>query len=238
MGDWFQEWFGEEYLQLYPHRDETDAERLVALIERTLPDLAHGPVLDICCGAGRHARAFRDHGFRPIGVDLSAHLLERAREVAGVPLVRADMRALPFRRDSIELAVNLFTSFGYFEHDHEHLGALRQMLESVRPGGWFVIDYLNTAQVVATLVAREETVLGELPVVIERWLHDGGRFVVKTITTLDGRQFLERVRLYPVDELTAMIGAAGGRVQHQFGTYDGGVVESGAPRVILFAQAT
>jgi SAM-dependent methyltransferase len=237
MGDWFQEWFGEEYLQLYPHRDDLDAERMVGLIERILPGLPHGCVLDICCGAGRHARAFREHGFRPIGVDLSRHLLERAREVAHVPLVRADVRGLPFRRHSVDLAVNLFTSFGYFEHDREHQAALRQMLDPVRPGGWFIIDYLNAQQVAATLVAREETTLGEIPVVIERWLHDASRFVMKTITTPDGRQFLERVRLYPPEELVRMITEAGGRVRHQFGTYDGGAAGPVAPRVILFAQA-
>lgn len=237
MGDWFQEWFGEEYLQLYPHRDGFDAERMVSLIERTLPGLAHDRVLDVCCGAGRHALAFREHGFRPIGVDLSAHLLERAQVVAGVPLVRADVRRLPFREGSVDLAVNLFTSFGYFEHDHEHRAAIGQMLDPVRAGGWFVIDYLNASQVVATLVAREETTLGETPVVIERWLQDTGRFVIKTITTPDGRQFLERVRLYPQQDLVAMIAEAGGRVRHQFGTYDGGPPGPDAPRVILFAQA-
>ena len=65
---------------------------------------------------------------------------------------------------------------------------------------------------------------------------DDGRFVVKTITTPDGRQFLERVRLYPLEELVAMIGEAGGQVRHQFGTYDGGPVGPDAPRVILFAR--
>ena len=32
MTEWFEEWFGEEYLQLYPHRDDAEAERAVALI--------------------------------------------------------------------------------------------------------------------------------------------------------------------------------------------------------------
>ncbi|MSR02083.1 MAG: class I SAM-dependent methyltransferase [Gemmatimonadetes bacterium] len=237
MGDWFQKWFGEEYLQLYPHRDGLDAEEMVALIERTLPDQPPGRVLDICCGAGRHALAFRDRGFGPIGADLSAHLLERAREVAHVPLVRADLRALPFRPGSVGLVVNLFTSFGYFEHDREHVAALREMIKPLRQGGWFVIDYLNTTQVIATLTSWEETTLGGMPVVIERSLKDGVRFVIKTITTPDGRQFLERVRLYPPAELIAMIEQAGGRVRHQFGDYHGGPPGPDRPRVILFAQA-
>ena len=29
MPEWFEEWFGEDYLQLYPHRDEAEADRLM-----------------------------------------------------------------------------------------------------------------------------------------------------------------------------------------------------------------
>ena len=43
----------------------------------------------------------------------------------------------------MDLTVNLFTSFGYFERDAEHAAALGEMVATVRPGGWFVIDFLN-----------------------------------------------------------------------------------------------
>lgn len=238
MGEWFEEWFGEEYLELYPHRDETDAARLIALITRTV---ALGPgarVLDVCCGAGRHARAFSDLGYRTVGIDLSRHLLQRAALVAGVPLVRADVRDLPFRSRSFDLAVNLFTSFGYFATDGEHRAALAEMLRPVKAGGWFVIDFLNADQVARALVPSESMATAAGPVTVERWLHDEGRFVVKTITTPDGRQFMERVRLLQRDELTAMVEGAGGAVIHAFGSYDGAPAGPDAPRVILVARAS
>src|SRR5574341_2565710 len=207
MAEWFEEWFGEEYLSLYPHRNEADADRLVGLIDQTLRLSAGTLVLDVACGPGRHARAFRARGYDVIGLDLSRHLLARARDVAQVPLVRADIRALPIRGRSVRLVVNLFTSFGYFEHDADHLRALREMVAAVEPGGWFVIDFLNPAWVKRTLVPAETAAWaeGEPAVRIERWLHDGGRFVIKTITVPDGRQFLERVRLYDRAELVAMV---------------------------------
>jgi SAM-dependent methyltransferase len=236
MGEWFEEWFGEEYLELYPHRDGEDAARVVGLIERSLSLKPGARVLDICCGAGRHAYEFARRGYRTTGVDLSRHLLQRARQVAAVPLARADVRELPFRPRSVDLSVNLFTSFGYFEHDAEHLAALRQMLIPVRAGGWFVLDYLNADTVRSSLVPCESLVVGPTPVTIQRWLHDRDRFVVKTITTPDGRQFMERVRLYPREELVTMIAAAGGRVRRQFGDYDGAPPGPDAPRMILMAQ--
>ena len=236
MGEWFEEWFGEEYLELYPHRDETDAERLIALVGRTVPLGARARVLDICCGAGRHARAFADRGHWTVGIDLSRHLLQRAQVVAGIPLVRADIRQLPFRPGSFDLAVNLFTSFGYFETDDEHRAALAEMLVPVKAGGWFVLDFLNAEAVSRALVPTEVMTTAAGPVTVERWLHDEGRFVIKTITTPDGRQFMERVRLLRRDDLAQMLTAAGGAVVHQFGSYDGAPAGPDQPRVILFVR--
>ncbi len=112
-------------------------------------------------GAGRRLRPgqartrLRAAGARCFGVDLSASLLRIARGVTDAPLIRADMRYLPVRPHSMDLTVNLFTSFGYFERDEEHADALSEMVGTVRPGGWFVIDLLNPAAVRAGLVPHE-----------------------------------------------------------------------------------
>ena len=147
MPEWFEEWFGEEYLQLYPHRDDAEADRAVALIVRATGLVPGWRVLDVGSGAGRHARAFRAVGARCVGLDLSRTLLRVARGVTDAPLVRADMRRMPIRPGSMDLTVSLFTSFGYFEHDEEHAAALREMVATIRPGGWFVIDFLNATEV-------------------------------------------------------------------------------------------
>lgn len=236
MTEWFEEWFGEEYLHLYPHRDDHDAEDLVELVVSRLAPRPGALVLDVACGAGRHARAFRERGYPTVGLDLSRHLLARAREVAGGPLVRADMRALPVRRGACDLVVNLFTSFGYFEDDADHALALRQMLAAVRPQGWFVIDFLNAPWVRRSLVPVETTVLGGASVRVERWLQEGDRFVIKTISVPDGRQYVERVRLFTPEELAGMITGAGARILHRFGGYDGRALDADAPRTILMAS--
>ena len=154
MPEWFEEWFGEEYLQLYPHRDDAEAERAVALIARATGFTAGWRVLDVGCGAGRHARALRSLGARCVGLDLSAALLRVARGVTDAPLVRADMRRIPIRPGSMDLTVSLFTSFGYFEHDEEHQAVLREMVGTLRPGGWLVIDFLNAVEVRRRLLPR------------------------------------------------------------------------------------
>jgi SAM-dependent methyltransferase len=235
MPEWFEEWFGEEYLHLYPHRDDRDAERAVTLLARELPWQDGWRVLDVACGAGRHLLALERAGACPVGFDLSRALLGRARTATSRPLIRADMRALPIRAGSMDLTVNLFTSFGYFAADEEHTDALGQMLATVRPGGWFAIDFLNAEQVRSDLVSSEAATFGPLTAEVRRDLIENGRFVRKQITLSDGRRFEERVRLLGPRDLERMIAAHGGRVTGRFGDYEGAPLGQG-PRTILLAR--
>ena len=238
MSEWFEEWFGEEYLELYPHRDDADAERAVALVGKAVGLQAGWRVLDVGSGAGRHARAFRALGARCVGLDLSATLLRIARTVTDAPLVRADMRQLPIRLRSMDLTVSLFTSFGYFERDEEHGNALREMVSTLRPGGWFVIDFLNPAEVRSRLVPRERVAAGDGQVDVTRSVSPDGRYVCKSIRTAAGRNFVERVRLFEPAEIAAMLREAGLELRHRFGDYGGGRLHSGSPRTILAGQAS
>jgi SAM-dependent methyltransferase len=236
MTEWFEEWFGEEYLRLYPHRDDSDAGRAVDLILRTVPFQPGWRVLDVACGAGRHAKAFQVAGARCTGVDLSMTLLRVARQVTTAPLVRADMRQLPIRPRSMDLTVNLFTSFGYFDQDAEHTAALDEMIGTVRPGGWFVIDFLNSAAVRRQLVPEETLEVAGSTVRVSRSVSPDGRYVCKSILGAEGRQFRERVRLFEPQQMADMLEGAGVTVQFRFGDYDAAPLMPSSPRTVLVGQ--
>lgn len=238
MTEWFEQWFGEEYYALYPHRDDEDARRAVALIQSAVPWKAGDLVLDLACGPGRHAAELERLRARVVGFDLSRAMLRRARERSRAALVRGDMRSLPFRTGSFRLAVNLFTSFGYFRDDGEHRLVLQQVAAALAPGGHFVLDYLNAEQVRRSLTPAEAVsgsrAEGESDVRITRRIGPDGRFVIKEIELRDeGRTFQERVRLYSADELAALLTDAGLRIEGRFGDYDGGPLRPDSPRVIL-----
>ena len=233
MPEWFEEWFGEEYLQLYPHRDDAEADRAVALIVRATGLIPGWRVLDVGSGAGRHARAFRAVGARCVGLDLSLTLLRIARGVTDAPLVRADMRRMPIRPGSMDLTVSLFTSFGYFEHDEEHAAALREMVATIRPGGWFVIDFLNATEVRRRLVTRETLAVQGGEADVARTMSPDVRYVCKTIVTPAGRRFTERVRLFDQAQMSAMLSDAGLEVRHRFGDYAAAPIKPDSPRTIL-----
>lgn len=238
MTEWFEQWFGEEYHTLYPHRDSEDASLAVALVRRVAPWKPGGRVLDLACGAGRHAAELERAGARVVGLDLSAAMLHRAHSRTRAPLVRADMRKLPFRAASFDLAVNLFTSFGYFRDDGEHGLVIRQVAEALLPGGRFILDYLNAHQVRRTL-RRDTEEIAESPtsVRVRRRFSEEGRFVVKEIELRDeGRIFQERVRLFTMEDLTALLEQSGFRVVERFGDYDGRPFVSDSPRAILLGE--
>jgi SAM-dependent methyltransferase len=238
MAEWFEEWFGEDYLRLYPHRDDADAERAVSLISRSVGLSPGWRVLDVACGAGRHARAFRQAGACCFGLDLSATLLRIARQVTDAPLIRADMRQLPVRPGSMDLTVNLFTSFGYFDRDSEHSMALREMVSTVRQGGWFVIDFLNPEAVRRQLVPQESVELNGRSVQVRRSVSADGRYVCKRIQAPQGREYVERVRLFEPAQMSEMVESAGVRIRRQFGDYDESSLSPQSPRTIIVGQVS
>ncbi|HEY2026434.1 MAG TPA: methyltransferase domain-containing protein [Gemmatimonadaceae bacterium] len=236
--DWFEDWFGEEYLALYEHRDQGEAREVVRLIADRVGEVGDVPVLDLACGAGRHQRTLADRAWWAVGLDLSPSLLRAARgDDRTAPLVRADMRALPFASRTFGLVVNLFTSFGYFRDDAQHLRVISEVARVTRPAGWFVLDYLHAEHVRRTLVPYDVRTVGSVTVEQERAISRDGRFVSKTITLGDlGRTFVERVRLFEPDELAALCTSAGFAVEGTYGDYAGAPLERTSPRAIVFAR--
>jgi SAM-dependent methyltransferase len=146
------EWFEDEgfWKGLYPYL--FSAERMALAAGQVAQILALAPpagreVLDLCCGPGRHAVEFAQLGYHVTGVDRSPFLLGQAAgraAEAGVAVewVREDMRV--FRRPAaFDLACNLFTSFGYFEREGDDISVLRNLHDSLRPGGALVMDLIG-----------------------------------------------------------------------------------------------
>lgn len=231
---WYQEWFGAEYLELYAHRDESEAERHVEFVERVL--LGDGPrpraVLDLACGAGRHTDKLRARGLRTLGVDLSLTLLAQA---PGLPRVAGDMCRLPFRDATFDWVLNFFTSFGYFETERQNFQVLEEIERVLAPGGKFLIDLFNREQVVKNLVEHETQERGDYRAEIERWfdpetervnkrihLHPIDREVAAGAAGEAVPTFLESVRAYRPEEVTIGLKWAGLGVEALYGSFGGG----------------
>ncbi|KPK82126.1 MAG: hypothetical protein AMS25_03550 [Gemmatimonas sp. SM23_52] len=241
--EWYRAWFGEEYLALYPHRDEEEAEAGVDLVLRSCGD-PPGTILDLACGAGRHMAEFERRGLRVIGLDLSGTLLQEARSRdTGLLLVQGDMRYLPFADASFQVVVNFFTSFGYFAEPEQDAQVLMEIRRILQPGGCFALDFLNAERVRSALVSEDERPVGERRVIQRRRLEAGGTVVVKEILILCPGQdepeatYYERVRLYSPAELEGLLRRAGLEPEHTYGDYSGAPACADCPRYILLGHA-
>ncbi len=245
--EWFEDWFNHPlYLQVYSHRDEAEAARCVGTIMR-LTGLDRDPcatsILDIACGAGRHAIAFSGMGCDVTANDLSSFLLGTARSEAGskgldISFTNSDMRTIRLDR-KFDLVAQLFSSFGYFETEEEDLAVLRNVRSMLDPGGWYVLDLVNPSWLEAHFVPRSEKRAGELSITEERTMADGK--VVKRIGIADaeGRRlaFTESVKLFPRETISAMLRSEGFDVVRVVGDYAGAEFDAEhSPRMILFSK--
>ncbi len=109
---------------------------------RLLGDVAGRAILEIGCGSAPCARWLAIEGADPVGLDLSEQMLAAAAEfgrqtTAAVPLVQADVSALPFASASFDLACS---AFGGFPFVADAKAALAEVARVLRPGGRFVFS--------------------------------------------------------------------------------------------------
>jgi len=220
---------------------EAEAENEVGWILGHVRPPAEARVLDAPCGFGRHSLALARRGFRVTGLDLSETELGRARErarAAGLTLtlVRQDMRDMEFA-DEFDLALNLFSSIGYFSEDEDQL-LLERFCSALRPGGAFVLDTRNRDHFVRHLLEEETCRLPDGTTVLIRntldlrtsrvhgewWLEDGHRPLGQTET-----------RLYSAHELYRKLRPARWSGVELFGGLDGRRLDLDSPRLVIIA---
>ncbi len=108
-----------------------------------------GPVLELGVGTGRIAVPVALAGVEVVGVDLSAGMLEVARERAALAGVALDLREGDMREPPVEgrfpLVVIPFRSLLHMETDADRRTALRAVARHLAPGGRFVFDVFAPA---------------------------------------------------------------------------------------------
>jgi len=239
---WYKDWFNSEhYLRVYSHRDQSEAERLVELIGSELKLKTKSSLLDMACGAGRHAVTFAKLGFKVTAVDISHLLISEAKQRADEACVKINFvlsDILDYEsKEKFDLAVNLFTSIGYFENDEDNYAVIKKAFELLNQGGYFVLDYFNKDYLLKNLIPT--TVISENRLKIIQNRSIVGTRIVKKITIdkdSSSEEFYESVRLYSYDEVVNYIEKAGFTIVKKYGDYFGDNYKTDtSPRLIIFA---
>ncbi len=144
--EWWRKFFNDDYLKLYKH-DEGQTSKEADSVIRMLQIEKGKKILDLACGFGRHSVVLAQKGLVVTGYDLSESFLKRAKDVAdtmkvNIDLIQGDMRQIPFESE-YDAVINMFTAFGFFEHEEEDLQVLKGVHKALKPGGQFLMDVLN-----------------------------------------------------------------------------------------------
>jgi SAM-dependent methyltransferase len=99
-----------------------------------------GPVCDLGCGPGQIARYLKDKGLPAIGLDLSANLVEKARQLnPDIEFIQGDMTALVAEDESWG-GIAAFYSIIHIPHD-QVADTLRELRRVLVPGGWLLLAF-------------------------------------------------------------------------------------------------
>jgi SAM-dependent methyltransferase len=186
-------------------------------------------VLDLCCGFGRWAIPLAQNGFRVTGVDRTKCFLDRARaeaKSAGVRIewVQQDMRDF-VRPGAFDLALSMFTSFGYFDDKGEDLRVLRNIFSSLRPGGSLLMEMAGKEILARIFQPTTSTPLPDGGLLVERHeVFDGWSRMRNEWTFIKAgkvRTWRFHVTIYSGQELRDRLELAGFTDVKVFGSFDG-----------------
>jgi SAM-dependent methyltransferase len=223
-----------------PASSKRETDQILDLLK---PD-PRADILDLCCGPGRITLELASRGFRVTGVDRTVQYLDRARahvqeRKLAVELVHQDARRF-VRSNAFDIALNMLTSFGYFEEPDDDQKMLQNIHDSLRPGGQVLIDLMGKECLARDFQPRdwhqhpdtghylleERTIQNDWATIETRWIVIRGN---------EQRQFTSRLRLYSARELADVLTKVGFSRTEVYGDLDGAPYDHAAQRLIAVA---
>jgi SAM-dependent methyltransferase len=201
-------------------------------------------VLDLCCGPGRHSVALAARGFSVTGVDRTEFLLKKARARAHaahleIEWVRKDMRDF-VRPDSFDLALSMFTSFGYFDDRGEDARVLDNVFKSLKRSGAFLMDVYGKETMAKRFLDSSVESLPDGSMLVEkrRLIDDWSRIANEWTIVRQGRvtRFAFNLNIYSGQELRQLFERAGFVDVKLYGSMDGAPYDYNANRLIVVGR--
>ena len=149
------------------------------------------------------------------------------------------MRAF-YRPDSFDAAVNMFTSFGYFQDPGDDRRVVDNLCASLKSGGRLAME-LPGKEVLARIFQQRDwcEVKDGTLLLEERKVLDGWEWIETRWVSIDGperKEFTTRVRLYSGTELAALLRQAGFASVALYGGLDSSSYDQTASRLVVTAR--
>jgi len=204
---------------------------------------AGAAVLDLCCGPGRHSLELARRGFKVTGVDRTSSYLEDAHahaqeEGLNIEFVHEDMRVFA-RPEAFDAAINLYTSFSYFENPADDEKVVANLYQSLKKGGVLVVDTMGK-EVLARIYRerdwyeRDGALWLQERKVSPGWGWMNNHWII--IKGTERREFTLGHRLFSATELSALFKEGGFASAEVFGNLEGAPYDHQARRLVMVAR--
>jgi SAM-dependent methyltransferase len=241
--EWFEsEWFWDTFGPIMFDQgtmSKTDAE-VEGVIKLTgVPQGSR--IFDVCCGFGRHSLELARWGYEMTGMDITSSYIARAKASAQkdkLPcrFIEGDVRTAqpegPFNG-----AVCMWNSFGYTEDPADDDLILKNVYNTLEPGGFFLLDTPGKEVLASGFESNTWFERDDLKILLEysidlnwtvlknRWL-----FLEK-----DGKinEFSFSQRIFSALELAQMLYKAGFDSIDIYGSWEGDSYDNNAERLIV-----
>jgi cyclopropane fatty-acyl-phospholipid synthase-like methyltransferase len=216
-----------------------EAKQIIALLK-----LRPGAkVLDLCCGIGRHSLELARRGFEVTGVDRNREYLKEAGKQARdeglrLELVRSDMREF-CRPGCFDAAINMYTSFGYFQDSRDDQRVARNLARSLLPKGALLIETMGREVLARIFRPRDWYEQAGYLVLEERkvpkdWSRIQSRWIL--IKGTRRQEFTFSLRLYSACGIRDLLQGAGFRRVEAYGGLAGAAYDRQAGRLVVVAR--
>ncbi|MFH0898614.1 MAG: class I SAM-dependent methyltransferase [bacterium] len=149
-------------------------------------------ILDLACGYGRLTIPLAKAGYKIEGIDLVPNFIRKAKALAKEENLKitfkiGDMRDLPYKDDTFDVVMCIWSSFNHLLTEEDQIGALKEIIRILCKNGFAIIDlpYFKKP-------TKEQLRLGEF---LDKEHHLFKREFkgVETILFLHSKQSLEKV---------------------------------------------
>ncbi len=211
-----------------------------------LSGCSEGAVLDLCCGPGRHAIPLARRGFDVTGVDRTNFLLNKAKTYAEqervtISFVQEDMRHF-VKPNTFNLALSLFTSFGFFESLEDNRTVLNNIHSSLTRDGVLVMDMMGKERLARVFQPTGSQLAPNGDLLFERRsIHSDWEKIENHWYIVSGAQiksFEFRLWLFSGRELKDLLYAAGFTEVTIYGDLDGTAYGPDSQRLVAVARKT
>jgi SAM-dependent methyltransferase len=222
QSDWFEQWFNSPYYYvLYKERDSAEAHSFLDALIEFLKPAPGASILDVACGKGRHSVYLNKLGYDVTGFDLSHESIayDKQFENERLSFYIHDMREISWV-NCFDYVFNLFTSFGYFDREHDNVKTIKANSAALKQGGILVLDFMNAEKVIKHLPFNETKTINGISFNIKKYIEDD--YIVKEITFTDkGKRFhfYERLQIFHLSDFEKYFEDCHLSIQHVFGDY-------------------